>query len=187
MTDGRQRSAPRILLSEDSDLWRELLKGDPEPLVREAVFAVAADQGFAADLDTEVSVTLTDDAEVREVNKEWRGKDKPTNVLSFPMAELEPGDAPGPLLGDLVLAAETCAREAAEENKTTADHVRHLIVHGMLHLLGFDHETDEDAEEMESTEIRILAGLGIADPYGDDPVAGDEPVAEPIQNERPIP
>ncbi len=167
MTDGRQRSAPRILLSEDSDLWRELLKGDPEPLVREAIFAVAEDQGFAVDLDTEVSVTLTDDAEVREVNKEWRGKDKPTNVLSFPMAELEPGDAPGPLLGDLVLAAETCGREAAEEGKTPSDHVRHLIVHGMLHLLGFDHETDEDAEDMESTEIRILAGLGIADPYAE--------------------
>lgn len=180
MNEGRQRSAPRILLSEECDLWRDLLGGEPEPLVREAIFAVAEDQGFAADLDTEVSVTLTDDAEVREVNKEWRGKDKPTNVLSFPMSQLAPGDAPGPLLGDLVLAAETCAREATEEGKSPADHVRHLIVHGMLHLLGFDHETDEDAEDMESAEIRILATLGIADPYGD-----TEPVAAPRLNERP--
>ncbi|WP_082659528.1 rRNA maturation RNase YbeY [Aureimonas sp. AU40] len=174
MTDGRQPGAPRILLSEECDLWRAILKGDPEPLVREAVDAVARDQGFAADLDTEVSVTLTDDAEVREVNREWRGKDKPTNVLSFPMSDLSPGDAPGPLLGDLVLAAETCEREAAEEGKSAADHVRHLLVHGMLHLLGFDHETDEDAEDMESAEIRILAGLGIPDPYGDAELVADQ-------------
>ena len=168
MSDGRRRGVPRILLSRECDLWEKILGGDPEPFVREAIFAVARDQGFAEDIDTEVSVTLTDDAEVREVNREWRGKDKPTNVLSFPMMQLSPGDAPGPLLGDLVLAAETCRREAADEGKSAADHVRHLIVHGTLHLLGFDHENDGDAAEMEGAEIRILAGLGIADPYRED-------------------
>jgi probable rRNA maturation factor len=113
----------------------------------------------------EVSVKLTSDEEVRALNAAWRGKDKPTNVLSFPMAE--PHELAGAtMLGDIVLAAGVCAREAAERNIAIPDHAAHLVVHGMLHLLGYDHETgDRDAEEMEAVERRALASLGIADPY----------------------
>lgn len=117
----------------------------------------------------EIAITLSDDAEVRVLNRDWRGKDKPTNVLSFPglegaMANLLPPDAPRPL-GDIILAFETCRGEAADQGKSLADHTRHLVVHGVLHLLGFDHEDEAEAEEMEALETAILAGLGIADPY----------------------
>ncbi|MFZ2870878.1 MAG: rRNA maturation RNase YbeY [Zavarzinia sp.] len=119
----------------------------------------------------EIAITLSDDAEVRVLNRDWRGKDKPTNVLSFPglegaMAALLPPDAPRPL-GDVILALETCRREAVDQGKSLADHARHLVVHGVLHLLGFDHEDDAEAEEMEAMETAVLAGLGIADPYGE--------------------
>ena len=120
-----------------------------------------------------VSVLFTDDEEVRTLNTEWRGKDKPTNVLSFPM--LESGallglgaDGPPVLVGDIALAYQTCAREAAEKNIPLADHAAHLIVHGLLHLAGHDHETsDAHASKMEALEIKALAIMGIADPYGD--------------------
>lgn len=120
-----------------------------------------------------VSILFTDDAEVHELNREWRGKDKPTNVLSFPMLEradllaLAPGGPPE-LLGDIALALETCTREAADKGLTLEQHATHLIIHGMLHLAGHDHETSpEDARAMERLEIKALALLGIADPYGD--------------------
>lgn len=113
-----------------------------------------------------VSILLTDDAAIRRLNAEFRGFDKPTNVLSFPAVSL-PGD-PEPSLGDIALACETCAREAETEGKTLANHLSHLIVHGALHLLGHDHEVVAEAEAMEALEIRILAGLGIADPYAVD-------------------
>jgi probable rRNA maturation factor len=112
----------------------------------------------------EISVLLADDATIRELNREWRGKDKPTNVLSFPAPE-QPG-VPGPRhLGDLALAFETLEREARDEDKPLADHATHLIVHGTLHLLGYDHETTGEAEIMEALEVKALARLGVADPY----------------------
>lgn len=119
------------------------------------------------------SLVLTDDAEVRALNAEWRGKDKPTNVLSFPMLErgellaLTP-EGPPELLGDIALALETCQREADEKGITLEHHTAHLIVHGLLHLAGHDHETSpEEARAMEELEIKALALIGIADPYGD--------------------
>jgi probable rRNA maturation factor len=120
-----------------------------------------------------VSLVFADDAEIQTLNREWRGKDKPTNVLSFPMLaraellDLAP-EGPPELLGDIALALETCQREAAEKGIRLELHVAHLIVHGLLHLAGHDHETSpEDAAAMEALEIKALALLGIADPYGD--------------------
>ena len=109
---------------------------------------------------------MTDDAEMRALNRAWRGKDSSTNVLSFP-AGYSPGaivSEPRPL-GDVVLAAETVLAEAADRDIPAADHAAHLVVHGMLHLLGFDHERDEDAEAMEALETEVLSTIGIADPY----------------------
>ena len=119
------------------------------------------------------SILFADDAEVHALNAEWRGKDKPTNVLSFPMLERDKllaltDDGPPELLGDIVLALETCQREADEKGLSLEHHATHLIVHGLLHLAGYDHETSpEDARAMETLEIKALALLGIADPYGD--------------------
>jgi probable rRNA maturation factor len=115
----------------------------------------------------ELGILLTDDAAIRVLNRTWRGKDASTNVLSFGVdgdpAMLPPG-APW-LLGDVVVALETVRREAERDGKSCADHLTHLIVHGVLHLLGYDHETDLDARRMEALETEILSGLGIADPY----------------------
>ncbi|MGF7155957.1 rRNA maturation RNase YbeY [Novosphingobium gossypii] len=119
------------------------------------------------------SLLFTSDAEVHVLNREWRAKDKPTNVLSFPMLEREAlldleADGPPEMLGDLALACETCTREAAEKGIAVEHHATHLIVHGLLHLAGHDHEiSDEDAEAMEALETKALAVLGIPDPYGD--------------------
>jgi probable rRNA maturation factor len=113
----------------------------------------------------EISIVLTDDAEQRELNRDWRGKDAPTNVLSFP--QIEPFAPVIGILGDIVLAHETLAREAAEQDKPLADHFTHLVVHGFLHILGYDHLSEEEALVMEGLETQILAGLGIADPYAD--------------------
>lgn len=119
------------------------------------------------------SLLLTSDQEVHALNREWRGRDRPTNVLSFPMlarGELIALAAEGPpvLLGDVALAHETCAREAAERGLSLADHATHLIVHGLLHLAGYDHELSTgEAEAMETLETKALAMCGIADPYGD--------------------
>ena len=119
------------------------------------------------------SVLFTSDADVHALNKEWRGKDKPTNVLSFPMLEREdlldlaPGGPPE-MLGDIALAAGTCAREAAEKGVPLETHATHLLIHGLLHLAGHDHvDSDAQAEAMEALEIAALAKLGIGDPYGD--------------------
>jgi probable rRNA maturation factor len=116
-----------------------------------------------------VDIALADDAKQRELNRIWRGKDAPTNVLAFPAADPAmalPRGAPL-LLGDVVLAFETVRREAVEQDKPFADHLRHLVVHGVLHLLGFDHETAADAAAMEAREIAILAELGVPNPYRD--------------------
>lgn len=107
-----------------------------------------------------VAVLLTDDEAVRELNARFRGKDTPTNVLSFPAPQNPEGH-----VGDVALAYGVCAREAAEQGKTLAAHLQHLVAHGVLHLVGFDHETDDEAQVMETREREILAGLGVADPY----------------------
>ncbi|MES5099839.1 rRNA maturation RNase YbeY [Agrobacterium sp. BA1120] len=119
----------------------------------------------------ELSLVFTDDEAIREINAEWRDKDKATNVLSFPAYPLEPGGMPGPMLGDIVIARETVEREAFDLEKSFEDHLTHLLVHGFLHLFGYDHLDTEEAEEMEGLETRILAKLGLSDPY-----AGQEPL-----------
>jgi probable rRNA maturation factor len=145
-----------------------------EPLVRKAAAAAIAESAFPQLADSsrrvELSVRLAGDEEVRALNDHWRGKDKPTNVLSFPMAEpyeLEQSDEDGPaiMLGDLILAHGVCAREAAEKAISVEQHATHLLVHGTLHLLGYDHQADADAADMEEREIRALAKLGLANPY----------------------
>ena len=117
----------------------------------------------------EVSLVFSSDEQVRAVNAEWRGQDKPTNVLSFPAFPLVPGGKPGPMLGDIIVARETVEREAVDLDKSFTDHLTHLMVHGFLHLFGYDHMEDEEAEKMEGLETRILGELGLSDPYGDDP------------------
>ncbi|WP_296680339.1 rRNA maturation RNase YbeY [Novosphingobium sp.] len=138
--------------------------------------ACAALSAFAPEIASprlSTSLLFADDAEVQALNREWRGKDKPTNVLSFPMLErddllaLTP-DGPPELLGDIALALETCAEEAADKGISLERHAAHLIIHGLLHLAGYDHETSPDhARAMEQIEIKALAQLGITDPYGD--------------------
>lgn len=131
-----------------------------EALVARAATAVLAEAGKPS---AGISFLMGDDAAIRRLNASFRGKDMPTNVLSFPAPSM-PGD-PALVLGDIALAFETCAREAEAEGKTLVDHLTHLVVHGTLHLLGHDHDTAAEAEAMEALEIRLLAGLGIADPY----------------------
>lgn len=146
---------------------------DWEDLARRAASAAAQVAPELANPRLSASLLFADDAEVRELNREWRGKDKPTNVLSFPMLErgellaLAP-DGPPELLGDIALALETCLREAEGKGAALEHHAAHLIVHGLLHLAGYDHETGpDDAAAMEALEIKALALIGIADPYGD--------------------
>ncbi|MER8828279.1 rRNA maturation RNase YbeY [Mesorhizobium sp. M0938] len=132
-------------------------------LVDRAVAAAFAETGAAG--RSELSIVFSDDAHIRNLNVGWRGKDKPTNVLSFPAFPLGKGGPLPPMLGDIVLAAETVAREAALEDKPLDNHITHLVIHGLLHLLGHDHETDAEAEEMEAVERAALARLAIPDPY----------------------
>jgi len=112
-----------------------------------------------------LALLLTNDAEMRQLNGDWRGKRKPTNVLSFPAEDAVDPALPPPHLGDVALGLEICVAEAKVQKKPLADHVAHLVVHGTLHLLGYDHESDEQAAAMEPREVEILAGLKIADPY----------------------
>ncbi|HEX7752733.1 MAG TPA: rRNA maturation RNase YbeY [Novosphingobium sp.] len=142
-------------------------------LAQRAADAVAQVAPELANARLSASLLFADDAEVHALNREWRGKDKPTNVLSFPMLEradllgLAP-DGPPELLGDIALALETCAREAEEKGVPLDHHAAHLVVHGLLHLAGHDHETSTaDAAAMEALEIKALALLGLEDPYGD--------------------
>ncbi len=155
----------QIAISVSPD-WPSTAQNRVETALR-AAYRDAAD--LESDRRWEVSVALTDDAALQALNKAWRGKDRPTNVLSFPaeMPDLPPGALQATPLGDIALAAETVQREAREQDKSFDDHLTHLTVHGLLHLLGYDHETTDDAAEMEALEIEILARLGVADPYRD--------------------
>ncbi len=136
----------------EDEAWREL--ADVEALV------VTAAEAALVDVKAHVTVLLTDDAAIQDLNARFRGKDVPTNVLSFPAPETA-----RPHLGDIALAHGVCASEAAAQGKTLADHLSHLVVHGVLHLLGHDHEDDAPAEAMEATERAVLAGIGVQDPY----------------------
>ena len=144
------------------------------PLIRKAAEAAIAESAFPelieSDRAVEMSVTLTGDEQVRALNARWRGKDKPTNVLSFPMADdldFQRSNVAGPelLLGDIVLAHGVCETEATQKGVRFADHATHLLVHGTLHLLGYDHQDDRQASDMEAREVKALARLGIANPY----------------------
>jgi probable rRNA maturation factor len=151
-------------LVEASPLWKAL--PEAPQLAGAAVEAAFAAAGLRAAAGAELAIVLSDDAGVRELNRTWRGKDAPTNVLTFPAVEPD-GIATAPVLGDVVLAFETVEREATAEGKRPADHFVHLVVHGVLHVYGFDHGTDAEAEAMEDIERRALSGLGIADPYAE--------------------
>jgi probable rRNA maturation factor len=151
-----------IALAVETPGWPD--EAELEQLVRRTVDAVGSELALRSKNPTELGVTFTDDAAIRGLNAQWRGQDKPTNVLSFP-AFPDAGDGIPPMLGDIVLARETIEREAALDGKPFDHHLTHLVAHGLLHLLGHDHETDEEAEEMEGAERRILASLAIPDPY----------------------
>jgi probable rRNA maturation factor len=150
-----------------ADIWRT--EPDAEAVIHRAIEA-AAEIADADVADAELAIMLTDDAGIRTLNANWRKIDKPTNVLSFPALQPEgdgsDDDAPR-MLGDIAIAYETTRREADEEQKPFDHHLSHLAVHGFLHLIGYDHENDADAEDMENLERETLKQLGIPDPYAD--------------------
>ena len=151
MTRREPRQSANVEIDVAIEDWRQ---ADVDRLTRLAAIAAGERTG-------EIGIRLAGDAEVRSLNRQYRGMDKPTNVLSFPASAAVP-DAP---LGDIILALETARREAQELGISLADHAAHLVVHGVLHLVGHDHETDAEADAMESEERRILKAVGIADPY----------------------
>lgn len=163
-TAGRARRKPALSIDVMVEAGEWPARAALLALARKAVAAALAEAGAAAD-PSELSIVFTDDAHIRTLNAGWRGKDKATNVLSFPAFAVKPGDRLPPMLGDVVLAAETVTREAGLEEKPFDHHLVHLMVHGTLHLLGYDHETQADAEIMEALERRALARLAIPDPY----------------------
>jgi probable rRNA maturation factor len=151
---------------DSSSFWLPLVQRAAEAAVAESAYPDLAE----AERPVEISVTLTGDEQVRALNAKWRGKDKPTNVLSFPMADerdLSRANVSGSelLLGDIVIARGVCEAEAQDKGVSIEDHATHLIVHGTLHLLGYDHQDDRDAANMEAREIGALKRLGISNPY----------------------
>lgn len=171
------------MLSTETDIAADWPDADWPTLAQRAVAAALAQTPHAPLADAaplvEIGVRLTNDAEVQTLNRAYRGQDKPTNVLSFPQygpndfAMLSNSDDGEILLGDIVLALETCTREAAERGLSVADHAAHLIVHGTLHLLGYDHQDDASGDAMETLETKALASLGLADPYADGQILPD--------------
>ncbi|HEX6103610.1 MAG TPA: rRNA maturation RNase YbeY [Alphaproteobacteria bacterium] len=155
---GRPRASIAVLVS--SPMWRVPGLRPAERARRAARAALAAK---APGRPVALAILLSEDGEVRALNRRWRGKDKPTNVLSFPSGGKGPGGRL--MLGDIVLAFETLAREAEAAGKPVSHHLSHLVVHGVLHLLGYDHDQPAEARRMEGLEVRVLAGLGIPDPY----------------------
>jgi len=150
-----------IEIEVEDPAWREAAE-DVEAVALSAASAAMA--AADAEPEREVVILLADDDVVQDLNARFRDKDRPTNVLSFPAPEAPPGFPPAPL-GDIVLAFGVCAREAAEQGKTLRNHLTHLVVHGVLHLLGRDHMDEAEAEVMEAEERSILASLGVSDPY----------------------
>ena len=162
-----------VALEADGE-WDSSTGPDWQVLAEAAVRAAIAESRYPhlteAARPVELALRLTGDKEVRALNSEWRGKDKPTNVLSFPLAdhaELTAADQDGPelMLGDIVLARGVCAAEAADKAIPLDHHAAHLMVHGTLHLLGYDHHNETEADDMEARETRALARLGIGNPY----------------------
>jgi len=154
------------MLTADIVITADCWQAEPaaEDIVQRAIVAAAGTAPERTER-AELAVMLTDDAGIRSLNHNWRGIDKPTNVLSFPaVAPPDAGSRPR-ALGDIAIAYETARREAVDENKPFGDHLSHLAVHGFLHLIGYDHATDAEAETMEELERHILARLGIPDPY----------------------
>jgi probable rRNA maturation factor len=159
----RRAAAPSIDIQVMSPLW------DAQPLagqtIRDAIVAAAAARSTA---DGEVSIVLTDDKAIRTLNRDWRGIDKPTNVLSFPAAKARTktkASGTNTMLGDIVIAYETLARECDDEDRVFLHHLAHLTVHGFLHLIGYDHQTETQAEEMEGLESKIMRAIKMPDPY----------------------
>ncbi len=160
MNDPASRRDIVVDIAVESPLWQTF--GEAGDLACKAVGAVLAHVGADIRPGAELSLLFCDDATIQDLNRRWRGQAKPTNVLSFPSgAAIDEAQS----LGDIAIAFETMAREATQEGKPLAAHFCHLTVHGLLHLLGYDHETDDEAEAMEEIERRILADLGIDDPY----------------------
>lgn len=159
---GTENSTLMIDITVQSGAWPDTEQ--LEPLIEAWIMAALTQAGQGICEGSELSVVLTDDDAIRALNRTYRGKDTPTNVLSFPGSD--PGSGPfGPLLGDIVISLETTTWEAKTEKKPFERHLAHLIIHGLLHLFGYDHGNDTDAERMERLETAILADLGIPDPY----------------------
>ena len=163
----------RLILEIEEHRWDAALP-DVAAVLTQAIGLALGEIG-AGGRAIEVGVRLVDDGAIRGLNRDWRGRDKPTNVLSFPLGE--PGPAPDPalpwLIGDIVMGFETVEAEALRERKPLAHHVAHLAIHATLHLLGHDHAAEPEAEAMEQAEIALLARLGIPDPYSADAIRGD--------------
>jgi probable rRNA maturation factor len=156
----RAQAAPTVDIVVNSPLWDTV--PDAEAIVRRAVAAAAA---AVSTPGGELAIVLTDDSSIRVLNRDWRGKDEATNVLSFPMPATNTDDDATMLLGDIVIAYETTTREAIAEAKPFGHHLAHLAVHGFLHLMGYDHETDREADVMENLEAVVLARLDVPNPY----------------------
>ncbi|HXV23392.1 MAG TPA: rRNA maturation RNase YbeY [Alphaproteobacteria bacterium] len=156
------RTGSRVAILVRSPLWR-VAGLRPVERARQAARAVLASDAPRCGAPADLTIVLAGDGEVRELNRRWRGRNQATNILSFPSKAAGPGGRL--LLGDVILAFETIAREAKAARKPVGDHLSHLVVHGVLHLLGYDHEKPAEARRMEGVEVRVLAGLGISDPY----------------------
>ena len=174
MTNNNSASDFSILYSIEDNRWNDIEQ--LEPLSETTISAALSwlidkyAQPFPLrvdDQELELSVLFTNDAQIQTINAQWRQQDKPTNVLSFPSSDMKPGSTPLPILGDLIFAFETIEREAHELNKPIKDHLTHLLVHGFLHLFGYDHIEPDEADEMEAIETGILASIGLSNPYQD--------------------
>jgi probable rRNA maturation factor len=163
-----KRLQPAVVIAMPCREWLSAVPAVRRVCRRAAIAALAAAETSLA--ESELSIMLTDDATIADLNRRYRGRDAPTDVLSFSNPDLQPGTPPSAgaapaLLGDVVVAFETASADAAKDGKSLSDHLAHLVVHGVLHLLGYDHEDDGDARSMEALEVAVLAGLGIENPY----------------------